>query len=210
MLARLHRVRLLARLAHMASPIKRARSDVGAAQPVGAAALKRARSDGDLDAGALSHSPSASSEAASPGAEAGSAEKRRRAPKLPPSVHAGPSSFEASDHLPAADWAAFVGSIPERGTEAAASTTKIVSFNVNGLRAVTTPARKADLQAYVAREAPDVLCLQEIKIDATMAAGFAGLFASLPHAAFNCCATKAGALPLMPLSLLRHARPALA
>jgi exodeoxyribonuclease-3 len=38
---------------------------------------------------------------------------------------------------------------------------KIISWNINGLRAVI---KKGDLVAFLAKESPDILCLQEIKI----------------------------------------------
>jgi len=39
---------------------------------------------------------------------------------------------------------------------------KLVSWNVNGLRAVV---RRGDFQAFLAREAPDILCLQETRAE---------------------------------------------
>jgi hypothetical protein len=70
---------------------------------------------------------------------------------------------------------------------------KILSWNANGLRAALGPARKADVQAWLAAEAPDILCIQETKIDGSLCAGLKDAFApSLPHAHFTCCAEKKG------------------
>lgn len=43
-----------------------------------------------------------------------------------------------------------------------ASALKLVSWNVNGIRAIS---KKGDLQSYLASENPDVLCLQEVRAE---------------------------------------------
>ncbi len=53
--------------------------------------------------------------------------------------------------------------LPQKGKRG----TKIVSWNVNGLRAILN---KGTLLEYVAAEEPDILCLNETKIDASLTA----------------------------------------
>jgi len=60
------------------------------------------------------------------------------------------------------------------------SPTKLLSWNVNGLRAVL----KKDFAGFLAAEAPDVLCLQETKIPAELCADLA--FDGYPHSYWNC------------------------
>jgi len=66
---------------------------------------------------------------------------------------------------------------------------KVLVYNVNGLRAVLRPESKADFLAYLAREDADVLCLQEVKADASVVEKeklkdcFLPLY---PHAYFAC------------------------
>lgn len=61
---------------------------------------------------------------------------------------------------------------------------KLISWNVNGLRAVI----KKGFDDFLAREAPDVLCLQETKISDDLVADFA--FAGYPHLYWNCAEKK--------------------
>lgn len=135
--------------------------------------------------------------------------KKGRKSKWPVSVHAGPAmaDVEAGRHAPAASMAAFIAGLPAAGPSSegsgsssgpaagagAAPLVKILSWNANGLRAALGPARKADVQAWLAAEAPDILCIQETKIDGSLCAGLRDAFApSLPHAHFTCCAEKKG------------------
>ena len=70
------------------------------------------------------------------------------------------------------------------------SATKIVSWNVNGLRAVD---RKDALQPCIDRLSPDILCLQEIRCDAKQAAAiFAKFKGTFPYVYANPCTTKKG------------------
>lgn len=114
------------------------------------------------------------------------------------SIHAGPADFVAGQHIPVAMQSLIATLTTDASAQSASSAPavgtglKVVCWNVNGLRAATKSDRVKDLQAYVAAEDPDVLCLQETKIDETTAAEFAALFPALPHAAFNCSQSKAG------------------
>jgi hypothetical protein len=135
--------------------------------------------------------------------------KKVRKSKLPASVHAGPAleDVEPGQHAPAVSMATFIAGLPavfsssegsgsSSGAGAgagAAPLVKILSWNANGLRAALGPARKADVQAWLAAEAPDILCIQETKIDGSLSAGLKDAFApALPHAHFTCCAEKKG------------------
>jgi exodeoxyribonuclease-3 len=61
---------------------------------------------------------------------------------------------------------------------------KLVSWNVNGLRAVL----KKGFLDFLEAEAPDVLCLQETKISSDLVAGFT--FDDYPHTYWNCADKK--------------------
>ena len=61
---------------------------------------------------------------------------------------------------------------------------KLISWNVNGLRA----ALKKGFEAFLESEQPDVLCLQETKISSDLVENFA--FLGYPHAYWNCAAKK--------------------
>jgi exodeoxyribonuclease III len=86
--------------------------------------------------------------------------------------------------LPAADLASFTAALPAR---APGGGVKVLSYNVNGLRAALRADRRDAFLAWLAREAPDVIALQEVRADAeaiereALAAAFAG---SHPHAVF--------------------------
>ena len=62
----------------------------------------------------------------------------------------------------------------------------LISWNVNGLRAVL----KKDFDGFLAREDPDVLCLQETRISADLTDHFA--FAAYPNIYWNCASKKKG------------------
>lgn len=61
---------------------------------------------------------------------------------------------------------------------------KLISWNVNGLRAVL----KKGFEAFLESEQPDVLCLQETKISADLVENFA--FIGYPHAYWHCAEKK--------------------
>jgi exodeoxyribonuclease-3 len=61
---------------------------------------------------------------------------------------------------------------------------KLISWNVNGLRAVL----KKGFEAFLESEQPDVLCLQETKISRDLVENFA--FLGYPHAYWNCAEKK--------------------
>ena len=111
--------------------------------------------------------------------------KKAKKAKLPPSVHAGPDTSEmvAGPFLPAATMDAFVATLPPRP---AGACVKVVSYNVNGLRAAIKGDRGIAFRAWLAAEDPDVLCLQEVKADADAIKKekLSSLFPSLPHAVF--------------------------
>ena len=65
-----------------------------------------------------------------------------------------------------------------------ASPTHLLSWNVNGLRAVL----KKGFDDFLARAQADVLCLQETKLSAELVEQFA--FAGYPHVYWNCAAKK--------------------
>ena len=100
-------------------------------------------------------------EGAEGGAAAPVAEKKPRKGSLPVSPHAGPdtAAMVAGPFLPAASMAAV--DIPARPAGV-----KILCYNVNGLRAAVKGDKGVALRAWLAREDPDVLCLQEVKADA--------------------------------------------
>jgi exodeoxyribonuclease III len=116
----------------------------------------------------------------------GAKAKRAKKEKPAASPHAGPdpAGMVAGPFLPAASMAAFTASLPAR----APGGVKIVCYNVNGLRGAVKEERKAALLAWLEREDPDVLCLQEVKADADAVEKerLAALFPSLPHAFFAC------------------------
>ena len=62
--------------------------------------------------------------------------------------------------------------------------TKLISWNVNGLRAVL----KKGFEDFLAHEKPEVLCLQETKISEDLVSGFA--FTDYPHLYWNCAEKK--------------------
>jgi exonuclease III len=127
----------------------------------------------------------------------GTGTKRVKKPGPETSPHAGPVEFQAGEFEPSTH-DKFIASIPKRSTASSAGANhglKVVSYNVNGLRAATKPERLADLQAYFTAEDADVVCLQETKIDDDTAATpqFTELLApSLPHAYFVCSTSKKG------------------
>jgi exodeoxyribonuclease-3 len=61
---------------------------------------------------------------------------------------------------------------------------KLISWNVNGLRAVL----KKGFEAFLESEQPDVICLQETKISADLVENFA--FIGYPHAYWHCAEKK--------------------
>jgi exodeoxyribonuclease-3 len=61
---------------------------------------------------------------------------------------------------------------------------KLISWNVNGLRAVL----KKGFESFLDQEQPDVLCLQEIKISADLIDQFT--FVDYPHTYWNCADKK--------------------
>ena len=61
---------------------------------------------------------------------------------------------------------------------------KLISWNVNGLRA----ALKKGFEAFLESEQPDVICLQETKISADLIEDFA--FVGYPHTYWNCADKK--------------------
>lgn len=77
------------------------------------------------------------------------------------------------------EYAQFDGVAPR----SAATATKIVAWNVNGLRAVLKKDESVHMRAYVAQEDPDVLCFSETKIDRDELQKVRIAILSLPHAA---------------------------
>lgn len=73
-------------------------------------------------------------------------------------------------------------------------TLKIVTWNVNGLRAFSKKSNEVgNFETFIEEHAPDVVCLQETKIDNSLVAGFKNLLGSeYPYAHFNCCTVKKG------------------
>lgn len=61
---------------------------------------------------------------------------------------------------------------------------KLISWNVNGLRAVV----KKGFESFLNREQPDVLCLQETKLSQELADQ--SVFSDYPHSYWNCAAKK--------------------
>ena len=61
---------------------------------------------------------------------------------------------------------------------------KLISWNVNGLRAVL----KKGFESFLEQEQPDVLCLQETKVSADIINQF--IFANYPHIHWNCAEKK--------------------
>jgi hypothetical protein len=83
--------------------------------------------------------------------------RRKSSGKKAPSPHAGPAMFSTGLHVPVT-WA-------QLAQQAAAApkppgATRVLSWNVNGIRAALKDERRADVVAWVAAEAPDVLCIQ--------------------------------------------------
>lgn len=78
---------------------------------------------------------------------------------------------------------------PQHMPNTAKKGVKIVSWNVNGLRAVLK--KTGGLVAYADAEAPDILCLNETKIDASIVPS---LRSTLPgyHSYWECCTGKKG------------------
>ena len=86
---------------------------------------------------------------------------------------------------PATDMATFITTLPPR-----LRGLKILCYNVNGLRAALGLGAKKDggrgaaFQKYIATEDPDVLCLQEVKVDEEIIVkeSLSTIFPTLPHA----------------------------
>jgi len=105
--------------------------------------------------------------------------------------------------MPAPDMATFVATIPAKpaaGTAGVTEAARIVCYNCNGLRAWIAhkeASRKTDLLSWVAAEAPDVLCLQETKVDdgwvGKERVALSSLFgAALPHNYWGCSTVRKG------------------
>jgi exodeoxyribonuclease III len=110
----------------------------------------------------------------------------------------GAAAAEAADAGPLeegssgkATLAEAVADIPPRPARDG-STLRVVSWNVNGLRALLRAEGGRVLRDYVAADAPDVLCLQETKIDATTQADLPELDAVLPGYAVRWCGATHG------------------
>jgi exodeoxyribonuclease-3 len=174
-----------------AAPAVEPASAPDAADPAPAVKAKRAKKAPAAPALEPASAPDAADPAPTDGGGGGGgapAEKAKRAKKAPlaASPHAGPdpAGMAAGPFLPAASMAAFTASLPAR----APGGVKILCYNVNGLRGAVKEERKAALLAWVAREDPDVLCLQEVKADAEAVEKerLGALFPTLPHAFFAC------------------------
>lgn len=83
------------------------------------------------------------------------------APGLLQPMAASPLSDEMKTRIK--EYAAFEGVSSEK---AKASNTKVVAWNVNGLRAVLKREDGVHLRAFVAQEDPDIFCISETKIGA--------------------------------------------
>lgn len=85
----------------------------------------------------------------------------KTAPGLLQPMAATPLSDEMKTRIK--EYAAFEGVSSEK---AKAGNTKVVAWNVNGLRAVLKREDGVHLRAYVAQEDPDIFCISETKIGA--------------------------------------------
>ena len=65
----------------------------------------------------------------------------------------------------------------------------ISSWNINGIRAVNG---RGDLKKYIEEKDPDILCLNETKIDDTIVDKETGVIPKHYHKYFNCCKNKKG------------------
>lgn len=65
----------------------------------------------------------------------------------------------------------------------------ISSWNINGIRAVNG---RGDLKKYIEERDPDILCLNETKIDETIVDKETGVIPKQYHKYFNCCKNKKG------------------
>lgn len=87
------------------------------------------------------------------------APKKKRATKslkLPPSVHAGPSTFDVGFYQPASSMEELLVSLPPKQ-----GSIKILCWNVNGFRAaVNTEDKRKDLLRYVEKEDPAIILFQ--------------------------------------------------
>jgi hypothetical protein len=111
---------------------------------------------------------------------------KKAAPKQKPAAKkvkaaAGDADSAAAAAAPSADSAPVVKQVsaPPYGA-APAGTLKLISWNVASLRACL----EKGFRAYVEREAPDMLCLQETKLSAELEAqcGLTGYHATYSHA----------------------------
>ncbi|RLN49896.1 hypothetical protein BBJ29_008601 [Phytophthora kernoviae] len=85
------------------------------------------------------------------------------------------------DNFPAFD------GVSKLGTD---SEMKIVTWNVNGLRAVLKRENSAHLRAYVAQEDPDILCLSETKICRDELQKLANFLPQYEHQYWSCAVKK--------------------
>lgn len=107
--------------------------------------------------------------------------------KSEPSPHSGPIEFEPSEHKPAASFEACASAI----AAAVDGDFKVVSWNCNGIRSALDAKRKTGVLAWLKAEAPDVLALQEIRIDGALVESFRHALApQLPHVLFACSSSK--------------------
>jgi exodeoxyribonuclease-3 len=154
------------------------------AAPAAAAAAAPKRSKKAPAAAAAASSAGEAGEAAPVAAPAKAVRAKKEKPAASPHAGPDPAGMVAGPFLAAASLAAFTATLPVRGVGGV----KILCYNVNGLRGAVKEDRKAALLAWVEREDPDVLCLQEVKADAEAVAkeGLGALFPTLPHAFFAC------------------------
>jgi exodeoxyribonuclease III len=72
----------------------------------------------------------------------------------------------------------------------AAGTLKILTWNVNGLRAFLK--KRAVWEVYLRKEDPDIICLNETKISDSDVPSLGDVFSGYPHVHWHCCSAKKG------------------
>ena len=103
-----------------------------------------------------------------------------------PSPHAGPQVFTSCDYAGVTSFAALSERCAPRMKDGTGRLL-IMSLNLNGLRSFVT---KVGALAWLAQEGPDVVCLQETRIDASLVAGLRHAIPGYSFAAFSCAVKK--------------------
>lgn len=148
---------------------------------------KRGKKGGAEESAVKEDGGDASSEAEEADQKPKKGGKKTSALSAAPSPYAGPAFTVASKNAPAASMAELIASIPAKPE----GSFKVLSYNANGLRAAL---KKDGLVGWLSKEAPDVLCVQETKIDPSLESSLSSCFAGagLTHCHYTSSTSQKG------------------